>query len=174
MLLSSSDSILSPMSMYSTVSSLPISPVFVRKYTANVLYPSYVSAIVDSEHNDNPFTQKQMVKYLLYRILDKWIYTEDMSDLFKFLKISSGKVEIVKSENEYNNNDISKDNDTTAQQKVDYIEKEYLSEEQMRQILIKIINELGYKWYNLTRYEKTIVESVYRYLKSQFKKNWNR
>jgi hypothetical protein len=151
------------------VSTLSVSPVYARKYVANVLYPSYVSAVVDSEHNDNRFTQKQMVKYLLYRILDKWMYTDEMNDLFKFIKVSGGNVTVVKSENEYKTNDISKDDDNIAQKKVDFIEKEYLSEEQMRKILIKIIDELNYKWYSLPRYEKTIVGAVHRYLKKQLR-----
>jgi hypothetical protein len=134
------------------------------------LYKPHVTLEVDDEHHNNYKTQKQMTEWLRLRILDKWLYHEDMSDALKYLKISGGNVSVVKSEQEMNENDIEKDTEDVVDKKVKFIEDEHLSVDTMRAILWKIIEELNYKWYNLASHEKVIVKAVARHLRANLKK----
>jgi hypothetical protein len=123
----------------------------------------------DTGLNDNYIAQKQMTKYLHYRILDKYLY-EDLLPLLKYLKVEGNVVTPVKSINEANQNDASRDSAEIIQLKADYIEQNILTIEKMRSLLAKMVVELGYKWYNLSNNEPVVVEVVGKFLKRHFKK----
>lgn len=139
----------------------PIIPYFVPIYG--------IPFNVDTGLNGNYAAQKQMTRYLMYRILDKYLY-DDLSYLLKFMRIDGNTVSLVKSLAEYESNDVSKDTTQMIELKADFLEKNYLTEEKMRALLTKIVVELGYKWYNLTKYESVVCEVVGRHLKKEFKK----
>ena len=135
------------------------------------LYTTYATVEVDEDHHDNYFTQKQMTEWLRYRILDKWLYSDEMSDILKYLKVNGDSVNIVKTEKEMNENDIGKDTESIVDKKVKFIEDNYLTVSQMRALLIKIMEELGYRWYNLYSHEKVIIQACARLLRQIMKKN---
>lgn len=138
----------------------PIIPYFVPIYG--------VPINVDTGLNDNYAAQKQMTRYLQYRILDKYLF-ENLSYLLKFFRVDGNTVSLVKNLSEYENNDVSKDTTQMIELKADFLEKNYLTESKMRGFLTKIVVELGYKWYNLTKYESVVCEVVGRQLRKEFK-----
>ena len=134
---------------------------------ANIIVPSYSN---DGGLNSNYLAQKQVTEYLTKRILDKWLYSDRLCDTLKYLKVTNGQVNIVQSVNEYKNNKICSDNNKEVDLKVDYIEDNFFNVSVMRKILIKMINELGYKWCDFPINEETVVQIAGKYLKKKLKK----
>ena len=124
---------------------------------------------IDTGINDNYFAQKQVTERLHYRMLDKWLYDDELAFVLKFLTINNGKVNVVKNMNEYKNNDIGKDSVSDVESKADYIEENILTLSAMRRLLIKIVQELGHKWYDLPHKEMLVVNVVGKYIKKKFK-----
>jgi hypothetical protein len=141
-------------------------------FPAKLVVPYMVQPSYDTGMNDNFFAQKQMTKYIQMKILDKYLY-DDLSYILKYMKVSDGVVKVVKNKEEANSNDVSADTRQTIELKADYLEKNMLDMDKMRRLLTKIVSELGYKWYNLSRYEGVICEVVGKYLKNKLKENFS-
>lgn len=126
---------------------------------------------IDSGINDNYLAQKQVTEWLLYRVLDKWIYNDEMCHILKYLKISGGNVSVIENANEYKSNKICTDSVEDVEKKADYLEANYLDMDTMRKLLMKIVSQLGYKWYDLLEKESLVVEVVGKYLRRKLKQN---
>jgi hypothetical protein len=124
---------------------------------------------IDTGLNDSYIVQKDVTKYFMFKTLDKWIYTEFPSVL-KYLIYKDGKVSLVKNIKNKEGNDVSKDGEKALEAKADYIENKILSESKTRSILIRIMKELGIKWFELPYRENLVKEVMERYLKKKLKK----
>jgi hypothetical protein len=124
---------------------------------------------IDTGLNDSYVVQKDVTKYFMFKTLDKWIYTEFPSVL-KYLVYKDGKVTLIKNIKNKDTNDVSKDGEKALEAKADYIENKILSESKTRAILIRIMKELGLKWFELPYRENLVKEVMERYLKSKLKK----
>ena len=124
---------------------------------------------IDTGLNDSYIVQKDVTKYFMFKTLDKWIYTEFPSVL-KYLVYKDGKVSLVKNIKNKEGNDVSKDGEKALEAKADYIENKILSESKTRAILIRIMKELGIKWFELPYRENLVKEVMERYLKKKLKK----
>ncbi len=178
---------LSPVVLTPTMSPLYTTPVSKVKvdpytgsttiYTANMLnqpvYP-YFSLDVDTGLNDSFLVQQQAIEYFMYRILDKWLYNDEMCHLLKYLKVSGGKVDYISSENDYKGNKICSDSADDVEKKVDFIHDNLLGKTEMKNLLMRIMHELGMQWYQLTMNERLIVDSAEKYLKKELKKRIGR
>lgn len=160
----SSSSIIVP--HVNTVSVPLISPVV----QVTPVFP-YVKINYDSGMNDNWMVQKQANDYLFYRILDYWIHKPVMESVLKYLKVENGKVNVVKSDDEYNKNDVSNDTMENRELKADFIEENILDKDVMKKILIRVMDELNLKWQFLSqpKEEKIVVGVTKRYLKKKLK-----
>lgn len=116
---------------------------------------------------DNFMAQKDITKHLLYRVLDKWLFEDKMSGVLKFLKYENGKVRVVKSLKEAEENKISKDTEEILEKKADFIEENYLGMEKMRKLLIKVTQIGGIRWYMLPYSEHIVVDTIKKYLKKK-------
>jgi len=126
----------------------------------------------DSGLHDNWMIQRDANKYLWHRILDYWIHKDKMESIRKFMVIKDGKVFIVTSKKEYDENNVSKESISGGEIKSDYLEDEIgFSKDIMRKLIIKIIDELGMKWQFLTgkKEELIVVGVVKRYLKKKLR-----
>lgn len=171
----SSVSPLSPVS-YTPVSKLVVSPydtkvitTMVPTYKANILTTTFLPVEIDPGLNDSYIAQKETTEYLLYRVLDKWLYTDEMCHLLKYFKLTNDKVEMIKSESEIKANKICSDSVEEIEKKADYIEEHFLGKEEMKKLLTRMIQELGLKWYELTQKESLVVDTVERYLNKKLK-----
>ena len=140
----------------------PIGPVI------TTTRPTYVIDI-DPGMDDNYIVQRDVTKYLRYKTLDKWIYTEFPSVL-KYLIVEKDNIRLVKSESERDNNKVSSNSTSELEAKSDYIGENILTEEAMREVLIRIMRELGIKWYDLPYREDLVMDVVEKYIEKKLKK----
>jgi len=124
---------------------------------------------IDTGLNDSYVVQQDVTKYFKFKTLDKWLFT-DFSSVLKFLVNKDGKVSLIKKIDDRDSNDVSKDSSKALEAKADYIEEHILSESKMRAILIRIMRELGIKWFELPHRESLVKDILHKYLKTKLKK----
>lgn len=94
--------------------------------------------------------QQMMTKYFYYKTLDKWLKREkDMLNILNYLKITDRGVELINNINDYKSNNTDKDTQNNIDKKVDYIEKNIFSKDDMHNILKKYVKETTTNWYDL-------------------------
>jgi len=158
----------------------PLSPSVITKYNPltvvtpigqPLLYtrPGGYYLDIDTGINDNYIVQRDVTKYLRYKTLDKWVYTE-FPHLLKYLVVEKDKVRIVKNESERESNKVSKDPIDVLSEKSEFIEKNILTEEAMREVLIRIMRETGIKWYDLPYKENLVMDVIEKYIEKKLKK----
>jgi len=165
--------ILSPVSplVMSPISKIVTNPYSTTVYTANYLtMPSSYLYDYDTGLNDNPLAQYQTIEYFWYKILDKWLYEDDLCHLLKYLKINKdGNVEYISNESELKDNKICNDSVKDVEKKADFIQEHIFGKSVMKKLLIKITRELDLKWYQLYKYENVVVQTAEHYLKKVLK-----
>ena len=124
---------------------------------------------IDTGLNDSYVVQQDVTKYFKFKTLDKWLFT-DFSSVLKYLVSRDGKISLIKKLDDKDSIDVSKDSSKVLEAKADYIEEHILSESKMRAILIRIMRELGIKWYELPHRESLVKDILQRYLKTKLKK----
>jgi len=124
---------------------------------------------VETGLNESYIAQHDMTKWLQYRILDLWLYKDELCSLLKYFIVDEGKVRFVKTQEEYNNNKLCNDTLENIELKSDFIEDKFLSTTNMRHMLIKIIRDYGFKWYDIPSREKVVVRAVKDMLKKEIK-----
>ena len=158
-----------PNTVYQAVTNVPVlSPVF---SPVLALKPTYYVDI-DTGINDNYIVQKDVTKYFMYKTLDKWLYN-DFPYLLKYLKVEDGKVSVVKSESERDANSVKNDSESVLEAKSDFINEKILDEHTTREILIRIMRELGYKWFDLPYKETIVKDNIEGYIKRKLKNMLN-
>jgi hypothetical protein len=121
----------------------------------------------DDYVGDNYFAQKDITKYLLYRILDKWLYEDKLSSILKLMKYENGKIRLVKNMKESEENKISNDSEEVLEKKADFLEENYLTMEKMKKILTKVTQIGGIRWYMLPYSENIVISTIKKYLKNK-------
>jgi len=161
---------LSPLSTVSqsvVVSTNPLTVVSPIAPRVLITKPSYVVDI-DTGMDNNYIVQKDVTKFLMYKALDKWLFKQFPSVL-KYLVVDKDSVRVVKNESEKDKNEISKDSKSVHEKKADWIEENILTESAMRDVLIRIMRELGLKWYELPHREDIVCNVVEKYIKKKLK-----
>ena len=158
----------------------PLSPSIITKYDPltvvtpigpPLLYtrPGGYYLDIDTGINDNYIVQRDVTKFLRYKTLDKWLYTE-FPNVLKYLIVEKDKVRVVKNETERDNNKVSKDPIDVLSEKSEFIEEKILTEEAMREVLIRIMRETGIKWYDLPYREQLVMDVIEKYIEKKLKK----
>jgi len=147
-----------PTANYALLATKPT--VFVR--------PSLVVDI-DSGLNDSYVVQKDVTLYFMNITLEKWIYGS-LSSILEFLVSKNGKISLVKNMRERDSNNIDKDSTSVLEAKADWLKDHILSESKTRAILVKIMRELGLKWFELPHRESLVKDVLKRYLKNKLKR----
>lgn len=155
--------LLSPISPIS-----PMSPLW-SPYMVPKVLPLY-QVEVDTGLNDNPFAQKQMLDYIMAKVYNKWLYGKDMCYLLKYLQVVDGKVTYISSLDNFKANKICDDSEEAVELKIDFIEENIFSKSDLKKLLKRMIDELGYKWYEFPQRETVISEAVEKYIKRSLKK----
>ena len=137
-----------------------------------LLTTPYYALDVETGLNDSWYAQTQMVDEMLDNLYTKWLYG-DICHILKYLKIVDGQVTYISNTDEYENNKICNDSDKDVEMKADFIEVNILGKSQMRKLLTRIINELGYKWYELPLKKNVVMDTVERYIKKHLKAGAN-
>jgi hypothetical protein len=124
---------------------------------------------IDSGLNDSYVVQKDVTLYFMNITLEKWIYGS-LSSILEFLVSKNGKIQLVKNMKERDSNNIDKDSTSVLEAKADWLKDHILSESKTRAILVKIMRELGLKWYDLPHRESLVKDVLKRYLKNKLKR----
>ena len=145
------------------VSVRPAFPMFpyYPYYTTPLVVPTYENL------NRNPEVQERLTKYFYYKTLDDWLY-DDLSSLMRHLKVSGNSVHVVKSEGDMDKEDISQE---AFDKKVEYVEKNIFSKDDMFDILMKIMNEADISLVKLPQNEYIVQGYVKKWLKKEFSKH---
>jgi len=164
-----------PIATISTVSQSVIvnnDPLTVVTPIGPVLYniPNRYIVDVDTGMNDNYIVQRDVTLSIMYKALDKWLY-DDFPNVLKYLVVDKGHVRVVKSMQEKENNKVSNDSVSDLERKSDYIGDNILTERSTRDILIRIMRELGLKWYELPHREQLLKDVIEKYIKKKLKKH---
>lgn len=124
---------------------------------------------IDSGLNDSYVVQKDITLYFMNITLEKWIFGS-LSSILEFLVIKNGKIQLVKNMRERDSNNIDKDSTSVLEAKADWLKDHILSESKTRAILVKVMRELGLKWYDLPHRESLVKDVLKRYLKNKLKR----
>jgi len=124
---------------------------------------------IDSGLNDSYVVQKDVTLYFMNITLEKWIYGS-LSSILEFLVSKNGKISLVKNMRERDSNNIDKDSTSVLEAKADWLKDYVLSESKTRAILVKIMRELGLKWFELPHRESLVKDVLKRYLKNKLKR----
>lgn len=152
----------------------PTTPIPLSNYALLAVKPSvYVKPTfvleIDTGLNDSYVVQKDVTLYFTNITLEKWIYGS-LSSVLEFLVSKNGKIHLVKNMKERDSNNIDKDTTSVLEGKADWLRENVLSESKTRAILVKIMRELGLKWYELPHRESLVKDVMKRYLKNKLKK----
>lgn len=124
---------------------------------------------IDSGLNDSYVVQKDVTLYFMNITLEKWIYGS-LSSVLEFLVSKNGKISLVKNMRERDSNNIDKDSTSVLEAKADWLKDHVLTESKTRTILVKIMRELGLKWFELPHRESLVKDVLKRYLKNKLKR----
>ena len=124
---------------------------------------------MDTGLNDSYVVQKDVTKYFMYKALDKWLY-RDYKSALGYLTYKNGKVDLVKKIEDKEESDVSKESADALEAKSDYIGEHVLTEMKTRAVLIRIMKELGFKWFELPYKEDLVKEVIGKYIKKKLKK----
>jgi hypothetical protein len=163
--------ILSDRTLFQNLQTYPYANQTIRYLPVVAPHMMIPTVEIDSGLNDNYLAQKQVTEWLLFRMLDKWLYNDDMCHILKYLKVSGGKVSVIENANEYKSNKICSDSIEDVEKKADFLEANYLDMHTMRKLLMKLVTQLGYKWYDLLEKESLVVDVVGKYLRKKLKEN---
>ena len=114
--------LLSPSST-SSIFITPRSPLYTSIITPVVITNPIYYKDIDTGMNNSWVAQKQMTTHILHRILDKWLYNDRMKSVLKFMKIVDEKVQLVKSESEYQNNELSNNSKLDLEKNLNILKK---------------------------------------------------
>jgi len=147
------------------------SPIYT--YPIMKVAPTY-TVDIDTGMNDSYVVQKDITKHFQYKMLDNWIFNK-YPKLLKYLKVDeTGAIKVVKNDKEMEENDITKDSEKVNDKKSDYIEEHIFDENSVREQLMKIMSELGYKWFDLPYKEQIIRDILSKYIKKRLVKLMDR
>jgi len=152
---------------YSTLSLTPTQSMIGNNLSLLALKPTlYVD--MDTGVNDSSIVQQDVTKYFMYKALDKWLY-HDYKSALRYLVYKNGKVELVKKVPE-KDEDVGKIDASELEAKSDYIGEHVLTEMKTRAVLIRIMKELGFKWFELPYKEDLVKEIIGKYIRKKLKK----
>lgn len=120
--------------------------------------------------SNNYMAQKQITEFLYYYFLDKELYKNTMLKVLKFfIAESDSKFRLVKSQAEYDKNDIRSLTDPQMDKLSDFISENYFSQSEMKNLLRDIIDKYSMKWYQLTKNVKLVMHEVKHFLKEKLR-----
>jgi hypothetical protein len=152
------------------IPSVNIVPGAILAAPYGVIQMPYVSPTLPPhlDVNQNPETWKMVSKYYYYRTLDDWLWDDnEVKDVLNYLRITDKGADVLNNLNDYKESNINKDNQNTYEMKVNFIEKNVLSIDNMITLLKRFVKETGIKWVDLAKNHYFIKDLVKKYLKQK-------
>lgn len=116
--------------------------------------------------NKDKSVQKKISKYFLYKILDKWLYS-DFRPILAFVKITDGKPALIRSMSDYKPENINSDSVENIEKRIDYLEQILINRKLVKHVLKKFIAENDIKWVQLNKHKSSIKKILKKYIHSK-------
>jgi len=118
---------------------------------------------------DTAQIRERVTKLYRKKMLDKWLYrTEDSKYLNKYLHIVDGRVRLI--ENIEKPDDYKKNDQKTVDKKVDFIEENILSLEDVYTILQEFVKGTNISWCDLSNHSYFVREAIEKTLENKLKR----
>ena len=164
------DSIISP---YSTVSTISPYTTIIPPLTINFDFDKPFIGPYETIDN-NPKIRKIMIKYYFDLLRDKWLLDE-LNDILNYFQYKNGRVELIDNWTDYSPNNIMRDTDEIAENKIEYIEKYIFTKYDLINVMTKFTTETNTKWVDLPKNElifrKIVKDQIIREIKKKLKGN---
>jgi hypothetical protein len=116
--------------------------------------------------NKDKSIQKKIIKYFLYKILDKWLYNE-YRNILAFVKITDNKPSLIRSMNDYKPENLSSESVENIEKRIEYLEKILINKKLVKHVLKKIILENNIEWIHLNKHKQLIKKIFKKYINSK-------
>lgn len=118
--------------------------------------------------NDDPELHQNVIKYFYKKLQDVWL-SSSMAKLLRFIKVDGNNAFIVRSHQEFENN-----NDTTHQdKKIAYIIDRVFSKYDLEALLEKLSYEYNLNWYDMKNTHNDLIKrSIYRKIKHRLSRHF--
>ena len=93
--------------------------------------------------NAKPWVREKMIAYIYYKLMDDWLYEDEMDSITNSLLDKYGK---------------------DKKSKIKYIEEYIFNMSDMKEVLTKLTNKTGINWFDLHKKEGLIKELMIKYL----------
>jgi hypothetical protein len=133
-----------------------------KKVTVNFNYSSPLISVYETIDN-NPEMRHKMVDYFYDLARDKW-FLDDINDVLNYYKYSNGEVKIIENISEYSKNNIAKDTNKTAWEKVKYMTKTTFDKYTMKDILKTFVKNTNTKWVDLPKNKYYVMKFTKEYI----------
>lgn len=154
------------------VSPLSLSPVFSilspKPLTLSFEFDRPMVGVYETIDND-PDVRKKMVNYYYDLIRDDWLL-DDLNDILNYFHYKDGKVEMIHKIDEYSPSNINKDTDKIAEKKVEFIEKNIFTKNDLKHVLRKFVKETSSKWVLLPKNEFFLKKVIKEYILKDIRK----
>lgn len=141
---------------------IPSSISLFRPVGATVVIPGPFPLPSYLDLNQDERVHRQVTRYFRFKTLDKWLY-EDMNDLLAHLRVDGGNVQPVAEAT------TAKDSAEATEAKINFIERNLLTEDTMHGILKKLVRGAGLNWYDLHKNEFFVKEAIKNHLRKMLK-----
>lgn len=178
----SKDTIIPPMKVDATIVRQPIitTDILGRPHVMiaeDIFIPSvqYVSSnplvlpyiVGDSCNIEN--IKEDLSHLYYYKLLDKWLYEDNKSkSVLKYLHIADGKVRLIS--NVEKTDDVSKNTQEIIDKKVEYIENNVLSQDEIVKILVRFVESTRISWCELSEHGFLVREAITKTLKNKLRR----
>jgi hypothetical protein len=120
-----------------------------------------------TDPNDDPDYQKRTIKYF-YQRLEEVYLGSSLSRLLRYVVVRNGQAALVSSAQEYDNNDITNNQDL----RIKFILDKYFSKYDMEMLLHKVVFENGLNWYDLrNKHSQVVKKYIYKRIKHRLQKH---
>ncbi len=160
--------------------SYPLPTTYLLSPTSTMLSPIHTPLTLNLEYSrplvgiygsiDNyPEVRLKMLNYYYDLVRDKWLLDE-FSDILNYFTFQNGKVDIVKTIDEYKPTNINDDTDEIAEKKVDYIAKYVFTKYNLTELISNFTTETRTKWVDLPKNEFFLKKYFKEYLVREIRK----
>lgn len=132
---------------------------------SNVIMPSLSNGFLKARQyfnpNDDPELHKSVIKHFFNKLREVWL-TSSMMKLLRYIKIEGGNPMVVRTYQEFeNNNDFS-----NQAKKIDYILDRIFSKYDLEVLLEKVAAEYMLNWYDMKNTHNDLIKKeIYRKIK---------
>ena len=139
---------------------------FFEKFYIDTFFPTLEKKGINQIiHLGDVFDRRKYINYITLQNCKRYFFDETKKRNIKVYGIVGNHDVYFK-----NTNNVKNESKKELSEKRDWIEENILTENKTRSVLVRVMRELGYKWFELPHRESVVCDVMERYLKSKLKK----